>query len=140
MVRTSTSHPSASAWYNATTFMGTLAATDASGVTGYAVRLDQSPTTAAGTTVTQTTADVNWSARTDGTWWGHAAAKDKAGLWSPTQHNGFNVDTTAPGAPGGLVSSPARSGHRAAPTTRSPRCRSNSLTTSVRPPCRCGSP
>ncbi|ATW46899.1 DUF6234 family protein [Streptomyces peucetius] len=98
MVRTSTSHPSASAWYNATTFMGTLAATDPSGVTGYAVKLDQSPTTAAGTTVTQTTADVNWSARTDGTWWVHAAAKDKAGLWSPTQHNGFNVDTTGQGA------------------------------------------
>ncbi|WP_268246503.1 DNRLRE domain-containing protein [Streptomyces xantholiticus] len=102
---TSTSHPSASAWYNATTFTGTLAATDTSGVTGYAVKLDQSPTTAAGTTVTQTTADVNSSGRTDGTWWVHAAAQDKAGLWSPTQHRGFNVDTTAPGAPGGLVSS-----------------------------------
>lgn len=102
---TSTSHPSASAWYDATTFTGTLAATDASGVSGYAVKLDQSPTTSAGTTVTQTTADVNWSGRTDGTWWVHAAAKDKAGLWSPTQHRSFNVDTTAPGAPGGLVSS-----------------------------------
>lgn len=102
---TSTSHPSASAWYDATTFTGTLASTDASGVSGYAVKLDQSPTTAAGTTVTQTAAAVNWSGRTDGTWWVHAAAKDKAGLWSATQHRGFNVDTTAPGAPGGLVSS-----------------------------------
>ncbi|MFJ4774264.1 DNRLRE domain-containing protein [Streptomyces uncialis] len=101
----STSHPSASAWYNATTFTGTLAATDASGVTGYGVKLDQSPTTAAGTAVTQTTADVNWPGRTDGTWWVHAAARDKAGLWSPTQHRSFNVDTTAPGAPGGLLSS-----------------------------------
>ncbi|MFJ6660262.1 DNRLRE domain-containing protein [Streptomyces sp. NPDC091377] len=102
---TTTSHPSASAWYNATAFAGALAATDASGISGYAVKLDQNPTTAAGTTVTQTTADVNWSGRTDGTWWVHAAAKDKAGLWSPTRHRGFNVDTTAPGAPGGLVSS-----------------------------------
>lgn len=102
---TSTSHPSASAWYNATTFAGTLAATDASGVTGYAVKIDQSPTTAAGTTVTQTSAGVNSSGRTDGTWWVHAAAQDKAGLWSPTVHRGFNVDTTAPGAPSGLVSS-----------------------------------
>ncbi|MDX3704599.1 DNRLRE domain-containing protein [Streptomyces europaeiscabiei] len=101
----STSHPAASAWYDATTFTGSLASTDASGVSGYAVKLDQSPTTAAGTTVTQTTAGVNWSGRTDGTWWVHAAAKDKAGLWSSTQHRGFNVDTTAPGAPGGLVSS-----------------------------------
>ncbi|MCX4991695.1 MULTISPECIES: hypothetical protein [unclassified Streptomyces] len=61
--------------------------------------LDQSPTTAAGTTVTQATAGVNWSGRTDGTWWVHATAKDKAGLWSTTHHRGFNVDTTAPGAP-----------------------------------------
>ncbi|RPK53022.1 tRNA3(Ser)-specific nuclease WapA precursor [Streptomyces sp. ADI92-24] len=102
---TSTSHPSASAWYSATTFSGALAATDASGVSGYAVKLDQNPTTAAGFTVTQTAAAVNWSGRADGTWWVHAAAKDKAGLWSTTQHRGFNVDTTAPGAPGGLVSS-----------------------------------
>ncbi|WNB97877.1 DNRLRE domain-containing protein [Streptomyces sp. CGMCC 4.7035] len=102
---TSTSHPSASAWYNATTFTGTLAATDASGVTGYAVKLDQSPTTAAGTAVTQTGTSVNWAGRTDGTWWVHAAAQDKAGLWSATRHLGFNVDTTAPGAPDGLVSS-----------------------------------
>ncbi|MFI9151512.1 DNRLRE domain-containing protein [Streptomyces sp. NPDC053367] len=102
---TSTSHPSTTAWYGATTFAGTLAATDASGVSGYAVKLDQSPTTAAGTTATQTSPDVNWSGRTDGTWWVHAAAQDKAGLWSPTRHFSFNVDTTAPGAPGGLVSS-----------------------------------
>ncbi|WP_424857087.1 DNRLRE domain-containing protein [Streptomyces sp. SAI-170] len=102
---TSTSHPSTTAWYGATTFTGTLAATDASGVTGYAVKLDQSPTTAAGTTVTQTTPDVTWSGRTDGTWWVHAAAQDKAGLWSPTRHLSFNVDTTAPGTPGGLASS-----------------------------------
>ncbi|MEU0834706.1 DNRLRE domain-containing protein [Streptomyces sp. NPDC005969] len=102
---TSTSHPSASAWYNATSFAGTLAATDASGVTGYAVKLDQSPTTAAGTAVTQTGTAVSWSGRTDGTWWVHAAARDKAGLWSPTRHFGFNVDTTAPGEPGSLVSS-----------------------------------
>ncbi|WP_052745221.1 DNRLRE domain-containing protein [Streptomyces sp. WM6386] len=101
---TSTSHPSASAWYDATAFAGTLAATDASGVTGYAVKLDQSPTTAAGTAVTQTGTAVSWSGRADGTWWVHAAARDKAGLWSPTRHFGFNVDTTAPGAPGGLVS------------------------------------
>ncbi|MFI0990733.1 DNRLRE domain-containing protein [Streptomyces exfoliatus] len=64
---TSTSHPSASAWYNATTFAGVLAATDASGVTGYAVKLDQSPTTAAGTAVTETGTAVSWSGRTDGT-------------------------------------------------------------------------
>ncbi|MHB9858309.1 DNRLRE domain-containing protein [Streptomyces sp. YIM S03343] len=102
---TSTSHPSASTWYNATTFTGTLAATDASGVTGYAVKVDQNPTTAAGTTVTQTGTALSYSGRTDGTWWAHAAAKDKADLWSATRHLGFNVDTTAPGVPGDLVSS-----------------------------------
>ncbi|MFF2996548.1 DNRLRE domain-containing protein [Streptomyces sp. NPDC057950] len=102
---TSTSHPSASAWYNATTFVGALAATDASGLSGYAVKLDQSPTTAAGTAVTQTATSINWTGRSDGTWWVHAAAKDKAGLWSATRHLSFNVDTTAPGASGSLVSS-----------------------------------
>ncbi|MEU6524215.1 DNRLRE domain-containing protein [Streptomyces sp. NPDC046924] len=101
---TSTSHPSTSAWYNATTFAGTLAATDASGITGYAVKLDQSPTTAAGTTVTQTDTAVTWTGRTDGTWWVHATARDKAGLWSATRHVAFNVDTTAPGAPGNPAS------------------------------------
>ncbi|WP_392957648.1 DNRLRE domain-containing protein [Streptomyces sp. LN245] len=102
---TSTSHPSASSWYNVTDFAGTLAATDAAGVTGYAVKLDQSPTTAAGTAVTQTATAVSWSGRTDGTWWVHAAAQDKAGLWSATRHSSFNVDTTAPNAPGSLASS-----------------------------------
>lgn len=74
-------------------------------MTGYAVKLDQSPTTAAGTAVTQTGTAVSWSGRTDGTWWVHAAARDKAGLWSPTRHLSFGVDTTAPGAPGNPVSS-----------------------------------
>ncbi|MER5402716.1 DNRLRE domain-containing protein [Streptomyces sp. NPDC002599] len=102
---TSTSHPSASSWYNVTNFTGALAATDAAGVIGYAVKLDQSPTTAAGTAVTQTATAVSWSGRTDGTWWVHAAAQDKAGLWSATRHSSFNVDTTAPNAPGSLASS-----------------------------------
>lgn len=102
---TSTSHPSNSAWYNVSSFSATLAATDASGVAGYAVKLDQSPTTSAGTTVTQTGTALSWSGRSDGTWWVHAAARDKAGLWSPTRHFAFNVDTTAPGAPDGLASS-----------------------------------
>ncbi|MFZ4264263.1 DNRLRE domain-containing protein [Streptomyces arboris] len=101
---TSTTHPSSAAWYNATTFRGALSASDASGVTGYAVKLDQNPTTPAGTTVTQTGTAVEWTGRADGTWWVHAAARDRAGLWSATKHLSFNVDTTAPGAPGGLQS------------------------------------
>jgi hypothetical protein len=33
----------------------------------------------------------------------HAAARDKAGLWSPIRHLAFNVDTTAPGKPDQLL-------------------------------------
>ncbi|MFF3137706.1 DNRLRE domain-containing protein [Streptomyces mirabilis] len=102
---TSTSHPSSASWYSATSFAGTLSATDSSGITGYAVKLDQLATTAPGTTVTQTGTGISWTGRTDGTWWVHAAAKNAAGLWSPAVHFAFNVDATAPGAVSSLKSS-----------------------------------
>ncbi|WP_159002221.1 DNRLRE domain-containing protein [Streptomyces sp. NRRL B-3229] len=101
---TSSSHPSSSSWYSTGDFAGTLAASAPSGVAGYAVRTDQSPTTAPGTTVTQTGTAVTATGRADGTWYVHAAAKGNTGLWSATRHFAFNVDTTAPGAPTGLTS------------------------------------
>ncbi len=102
---TSSSHPSSSTWYSAKDFVGSLSATAGSGIAGYAVKLDQTPTTAPGTTVTQAGTAVSWTGRTDGTWWVHAAAQSAAGLWSPATHFSFNVDATAPGAPTGLKSS-----------------------------------
>ncbi|MFE3853604.1 DNRLRE domain-containing protein [Streptomyces griseorubiginosus] len=102
---TSTSHPSSASWYSTGDFAGTLAASAPSGIAGYAVRTDQSPTTAPGTTVTQTGTPVTATGRTDGTWYVHAAAKGNTGLWSATRHFAFNVDTTAPGAPTGITSS-----------------------------------
>ncbi|MFF0112400.1 hypothetical protein [Streptomyces prasinus] len=57
----------ASTWYDATAFAGTLTATDASGVTGCAVELDQSPTTVGGATVTRTDTAVTRTGRTDDT-------------------------------------------------------------------------
>ncbi len=97
-VITSSSHGSPANWYAANDFTGTLTADDTSGINGYAVKVDQSPATSAGTTVTQTSAAVSVTDRTDGTWYVHAAARNAAGLWSPTQTFPFNVDTTAPGA------------------------------------------
>ncbi|MFF2525273.1 DNRLRE domain-containing protein [Streptomyces liangshanensis] len=103
-VITSSTHPSSSGWYAATTFAGSLTATDPDGIAGYAVKLDQSASTSAGTVVTQSGTGIDWTGRTDGTWWVHAASRNKAGLWSATKHLSFNVDTTAPAAPATLVS------------------------------------
>ncbi|MGV9907235.1 DNRLRE domain-containing protein [Streptomyces sp. NPDC003388] len=96
---TSTTHGSSVNWYSTDDFTGTLAADDTSGIDGYAVKVDQSPATSAGTTVTQTSTGISAPDRSDGSWYVHAAARNAAGLWSPTQTLPFNVDTTAPGAP-----------------------------------------
>lgn len=96
---TSSSHGSSANWYATDDFTGTLTASDTSGVDGYAVKVDQSPATSAGTTVTQTSTSVTAADRTDGTWYVHAAARNAAGLWSTTRHFPFHVDTTAPGVP-----------------------------------------
>ncbi|CAL9502991.1 DNRLRE domain-containing protein [Streptomyces sp. enrichment culture] len=96
---TSTSHASSTAWYGADDFTGTLTADDTSGIDGYAVTVDRAPATSAGTTVTQTSTAVTAADLADGTWYVHAAARNKAGLWSATRHFPFNVDTTAPGVP-----------------------------------------
>jgi hypothetical protein len=102
---TSSSHPSSNSWYATKDFAGTLSDTAASGIAGYAVTLDQTPTTPPGGTVTQTGSGISWAGRPDGTWWVHAAAQSKSGLWSPATDVSFNVDTTAPGVPTGLKSS-----------------------------------
>jgi hypothetical protein len=96
---TSSSHSSSTGWYSADDFAGTLSAEDTSGIDGYAVKIDHSPATSAGTTVTQTSTAVSATDRADGTWYVHAAARNAAGLWSATQHFPFNVDTTAPSVP-----------------------------------------
>lgn len=102
---TSSSHPAAGSWYAATSYAGSLGASDGSGIAGYAVKIDQTATTSPGTTVTQTATALTGSGLADGVWYVHAAAVDKAGLWSPARHAAFQVDSTAPGAPGGLASS-----------------------------------
>ncbi|MEU2283568.1 DNRLRE domain-containing protein [Streptomyces sp. NPDC013178] len=95
----STTHASPDSWYGANDFTGTLSASDTSAITGYAVKIDQSPLTPAGTEVTQTSTTVSAADRADGTWYVHAAARNAAGLWSATRHFTFHVDTTLPGAP-----------------------------------------
>ncbi|MFI6125457.1 DNRLRE domain-containing protein [Streptomyces sp. NPDC051064] len=102
---TSSSHPVAGNWYGTSSFAGSLASTDASGIAGYAVKIDQDATTSPGTAVTQTTTAVTRTGLADGIWYVHAAAVDKAGLWSAARHSAFQVDVTAPGAAGSLASS-----------------------------------
>ncbi|MEW1721446.1 DNRLRE domain-containing protein [Streptomyces sp. NPDC093109] len=102
---TSTSHSSNADWYSSGTFSGALTATGVSGISGYAVKIDRAPATSAGTTVTQSTAAVSATDKADGTWYVHAAARSKAGLWSATGHFAFNIDTTPPGAPSVVSSS-----------------------------------
>ncbi|MFF3326494.1 hypothetical protein [Streptomyces sp. NPDC002889] len=51
---TSSSHAVPDSWYGTDDFTGTLSASDTSAITGYAVKIDQDPLTAAGTEVTQT--------------------------------------------------------------------------------------
>jgi hypothetical protein len=101
----STTHPSQTAWYPSRTFSGTVSATDAAGISGWAVKFDQSSGTSAGTTVTQTSSTVSASNLIDGVHWLHVAAKDKAGNWSSTRHFKIQVDGTKPGAPSNLTSS-----------------------------------
>ncbi|MFD9604966.1 DNRLRE domain-containing protein [Streptomyces sp. NPDC059970] len=93
------SHASQTSWYAVNDFTGSLSASDTSAITGYAVKIDQNPVTAAGTEVTQTSTTVTAADRVDGTWYVHAAARNAAGLWSATRHFAFHVDTTAPRSP-----------------------------------------
>ncbi|MFD0733095.1 DNRLRE domain-containing protein [Planotetraspora mira] len=102
---TSSSHPSSSSWYSAKDFTAALSATDASGIAGYAVKIDQSAGTDPGTTVTQTGTALSRTGLADGTWYVHAAAKNGAGLWSSAKHFAFNVDALTPGVPTSLASS-----------------------------------
>src|SRR5574341_212372 len=94
---TSSSHPTASGWYNTSTFNATLGATEAGAIGGYAVKIDTSSSTSPGTTVTQTSNTVSATGQADGNHWLHFAVVDKAGNWSSPMHRQFNVDVTKPG-------------------------------------------
>lgn len=76
------------------------AAVDAtSGVVGYSLLWDQSPTTNPGVGVDQTTTSSSLSSPAEGSHWLHLMASDAASNWSTLQHAGpFQIDLTPPTA------------------------------------------
>ncbi|MDP2300562.1 MAG: Ig-like domain repeat protein, partial [Actinomycetota bacterium] len=93
---TSSSHPVATTWYATREVAATFAATDASGIAGYAVALDQNATTIPDAVVTQTDATYTATLPSDGEWYLHVRAVDTRGNWGDTRHRLFRADTAAP--------------------------------------------
>lgn len=81
-------------------------ATDASGVSGYAIAYDQASATEPTCAATQTASTFTGSSSPDAAdWWMHVRAVDGANNCGGTVHLGpFQVDTQSPAAPGGLAS------------------------------------
>ncbi len=97
-----------STWDDDNTIGVTLSgASDANGVTGYAIAFDQNAMTDPGTTPTQAGTSYVGTASSDGSsWYAHARACDQAGNCGPVVHLGpFWIDTSAPTAPGAVSSS-----------------------------------
>jgi RHS repeat-associated protein len=91
---TSSTDPSQTTWYTSGAFTGTWTApSDASGIAGYAVKLDNTATTVPAATVTQTATSYSTTVGS-GTWYLHVRAQDKAGNWGATGTYNFHVQTT----------------------------------------------
>jgi hypothetical protein len=92
----SSTHPLTTAVYPSRT--GTFswtAPTDGSGAASYAVSVDQSATTLPGTGTVQTGTTFNAAVASDGTWYLHVRARDRAGNWSASAaHFPFQVDAS----------------------------------------------
>lgn len=98
-VISSTSHPDSEKSYRATTLDATWQEpADASGIAGYAVVLDSSPTTVPSESITQTERTVSANVA-EGTAYLHVRAVDTAGHWGATGTFKVTVDTTGPAAP-----------------------------------------
>ena len=82
-------------------------ASDANGVSGYAVVYDQTTGTEPACTTTQAASTFTGSSSPDGDqWWIHVRALDAAGNCGDAVHFGaFWIDTAAPSAPGTVISS-----------------------------------
>jgi len=93
---TSTSHPVSETWYATRSLAATWSASDASGIAGYSVVLDQNAGTVPGTTVTQTGAAYAGTLSADGVWYLHVRAVDGTGDWGGTQRRAFRADTAPP--------------------------------------------
>jgi hypothetical protein len=78
---------------------GWSASDSPSGVEGYGYVLDQSSGTVPGTSSVSTTTSQSYSNLTDGYWWMHIRAKDRAGNLSATSHFGVRLNQQPPPAP-----------------------------------------
>ncbi len=80
--------------------------TDANGVAGYAIELDQGAATLPACATTQAVSTFTGSGSPDGNdWWIHVRARDQAANCGDTVHLGpFRIDTTEPNDPTTLVS------------------------------------
>lgn len=107
---TSSTHPTAANWYSATTCSAEWsAASDLSGVVGYSVAWDDSPSTIPAESVGTTALSASHSGASEGVHYAHVRAVDTAGNWGPAMHLAYRVDTQSPAAPGGMSASPTAS-------------------------------
>jgi hypothetical protein len=96
----SSTHPNATTWYpNRSLQSSWTAPSDPSGISGYAVAVDQTADTVPAANVTQTATDNTTTVAADGTWYVHVRVKDGAGNWSTTAHRTYLVDAATPGTP-----------------------------------------
>lgn len=89
----SPTHPDPASWY--TTTLATLAWTaprDASGIAGYTYSLDRSPHGRPAPRVLAHGSDFNVLIPSDGVWYVHVRAADRAGNWSPVATYPLHVD------------------------------------------------
>ncbi|HEX2040405.1 MAG TPA: hypothetical protein VHF47_11815 [Acidimicrobiales bacterium] len=97
----SSSHPFGDIWYSGRRFQASWPLpSDASGIAGYSVVVDQNPATTPSESVNHS--DRTYSTPTDlsdGQHHAHVRAVDNAGNWSQPRHFGFKVDGSTPGAP-----------------------------------------
>ena len=70
-----------------------------SGIQGYGYFFDQSPTTTPGTGSVSSLTGGTFSASSDGDWWMHVRAKDKASNLSATSHFKVRINASPPSAP-----------------------------------------
>jgi hypothetical protein len=95
----STSHPVGTPFSLSELSLQWTAASDAlSGLLGYALAIDDQPTTGCSEVLNLAPGDVTATTTLpDGAWWAHLCARDVAGNWGATVHAGpFLVDTTPP--------------------------------------------
>jgi RHS repeat-associated protein len=96
----SSTHPNQTSWYSSRSFAASLSSVDATSyVAGYAVLIDQLPSTDPGAVITQGMGTVQQTLASDGVWWMHARAIDAAGNASAVTNFKIQVDTVPPLTP-----------------------------------------